>query len=374
MGEPINHRTEITTPSLFHPLTVVDPWTRVDEGRRGRAERGHRGFPGVCVPVRIGVGKQRRRLDCLPELLAHADLPADAPEVTRFREEATSGDYSHLFGSLRALGGGRVMATSRSVGAAGELIAQARLLMRGWITGNVNSGGYMNAPISIDLLAMKGTRKVAIAVKATGHGGRVRAVGRHHPVSRLCPKVTRDRSSGGGLVDVAVVTRRIAGSSLSPPSRRCRRACSTRALARTFQARRLAAQAGRARRSLGTERPRRRNIAVASPRDGRSRRRVAPARIALTGGAPRGSGAAAGIVPAVCLTSPCRAHGASAAGGVPDSPPLAAGAGRGVSGRMRPLRLLPGRFPVRSWEAYPADRPMERGFLGSNPTSLASSE
>jgi hypothetical protein len=63
------------------------------------------------------------------------------------------------------------MAASQSVGAAGELIAQARLLMRGWITGNVNSGGYMNAP-AIDLLAMKGARKVSIAVKTTGHGGK----------------------------------------------------------------------------------------------------------------------------------------------------------------------------------------------------------
>jgi hypothetical protein len=62
------------------------------------------------------------------------------------------------------------MAISQSVGAAGELIAQARLLMRGWIVGNVNSGGMMNAP-AVDLLAAKGDRKISIAVKCTGSGG-----------------------------------------------------------------------------------------------------------------------------------------------------------------------------------------------------------
>jgi hypothetical protein len=56
-----------------------------------------------------------------------------------------------------------------AVGAAGELIVQARLLMRGWTVGNVNSGGMMNAP-AVDLLAMTGSRKIAIAVKTTGLG------------------------------------------------------------------------------------------------------------------------------------------------------------------------------------------------------------
>jgi hypothetical protein len=55
-------------------------------------------------------------------------------------------------------------------GSAGELIVQARLLVRGWHVGNVNTGGMMNAR-AIDLLAMKGPRKVAIAVKTTGSGG-----------------------------------------------------------------------------------------------------------------------------------------------------------------------------------------------------------
>lgn len=36
------------------------------------------------------------------------------------------------------------------------LIVQARLLVRGWTTGNVNTGGMVNAP-AIDLLAMKGS-------------------------------------------------------------------------------------------------------------------------------------------------------------------------------------------------------------------------
>jgi hypothetical protein len=58
----------------------------------------------------------------------------------------------------------------QAIGSAGELIAQARLLMRGWVVGNINSGGMMNAP-AIDLFAAKGTRTVRLAVKTTGHGG-----------------------------------------------------------------------------------------------------------------------------------------------------------------------------------------------------------
>jgi hypothetical protein len=58
---------------------------------------------------------------------------------------------------------------AKAIGSAGELIVQARLLVRGWTTGNVNTGGMVNAP-AIDLLAMKGSRKIAIAVKTTGHG------------------------------------------------------------------------------------------------------------------------------------------------------------------------------------------------------------
>ena len=61
------------------------------------------------------------------------------------------------------------MARGQAIGSAGELIVQARLLVRGWTTGNVNAGGMMNAP-AIDLLAMKGARKISIAVKTTGHG------------------------------------------------------------------------------------------------------------------------------------------------------------------------------------------------------------
>lgn len=62
------------------------------------------------------------------------------------------------------------MAASQAIGSAGELIVQARLLVRGWIAGNVNSGGMRNAP-AIDLVAMKGRRTCRIAVKSTGHGG-----------------------------------------------------------------------------------------------------------------------------------------------------------------------------------------------------------
>jgi hypothetical protein len=58
---------------------------------------------------------------------------------------------------------------SGGTGAAGELIAQARLLVRGWTVGNVNTGGMMNAP-AIDLLAAKGPQTIRIAVKTTGHG------------------------------------------------------------------------------------------------------------------------------------------------------------------------------------------------------------
>jgi hypothetical protein len=57
----------------------------------------------------------------------------------------------------------------QATGSAGELIAQARLLVRGWTTGNVNTGGMMNAP-AIDLFAAKQNRTIKIAVKATGHG------------------------------------------------------------------------------------------------------------------------------------------------------------------------------------------------------------
>ena len=60
------------------------------------------------------------------------------------------------------------MGRSQAIGSAGELIAQARLLIRGWVTGNVNTGGMMNAP-GIDLFAAKGKLNLRIAVKATGH-------------------------------------------------------------------------------------------------------------------------------------------------------------------------------------------------------------
>jgi hypothetical protein len=59
---------------------------------------------------------------------------------------------------------------TQAIGSVGELIVQARLLLREWLTGNVNSGGMMNAP-AVDLLAQKGSRKISIAVKTTGHGG-----------------------------------------------------------------------------------------------------------------------------------------------------------------------------------------------------------
>jgi hypothetical protein len=60
---------------------------------------------------------------------------------------------------------------SGAVGAAGELIVQSRLLMRGWVAGNANSGGMMNAP-AVDLFAAKGARTVRIAVKSTGPGSK----------------------------------------------------------------------------------------------------------------------------------------------------------------------------------------------------------
>jgi hypothetical protein len=58
---------------------------------------------------------------------------------------------------------------AQAIGSAGELIVQARLLVRGWTAGNVNTGGMMNAP-AVDLLAAKGSRTLRIAVKTTGHG------------------------------------------------------------------------------------------------------------------------------------------------------------------------------------------------------------
>jgi hypothetical protein len=57
---------------------------------------------------------------------------------------------------------------AQAIGSAGELIVQARLLVRDWTVGNVNTGGMMNAP-AVDLLAAKGSRNIRIAVKATGH-------------------------------------------------------------------------------------------------------------------------------------------------------------------------------------------------------------
>jgi len=56
---------------------------------------------------------------------------------------------------------------TQAVGSAGEHIVQARLLVREWIVGNVNSGGMMNAP-AIDLFAAKGPLNIRIAVKTTG--------------------------------------------------------------------------------------------------------------------------------------------------------------------------------------------------------------
>ena len=55
-----------------------------------------------------------------------------------------------------------------AIGAAGELIVQARLLIRGWTASNVNTGGMVNAP-AIDIFAAKGSRTLRIAVKATEH-------------------------------------------------------------------------------------------------------------------------------------------------------------------------------------------------------------
>jgi hypothetical protein len=57
---------------------------------------------------------------------------------------------------------------AQAVGPAGEHIVQARLLVRGWTTGNVNTGGMMNAP-AVDLFAAKGSQNIRIAVKTTGH-------------------------------------------------------------------------------------------------------------------------------------------------------------------------------------------------------------
>lgn len=57
----------------------------------------------------------------------------------------------------------------KAVGPAGEHIVQARLLVREWTTGNVNTGGMMNAP-AVDLLAAKASQNIRIAVKTTGHG------------------------------------------------------------------------------------------------------------------------------------------------------------------------------------------------------------
>jgi hypothetical protein len=56
---------------------------------------------------------------------------------------------------------------TQAVGSAGEHIVQARLLVREWIVGNVNSGGMMNAP-AVDLFAAKGRKNIRIAVKTTG--------------------------------------------------------------------------------------------------------------------------------------------------------------------------------------------------------------
>jgi hypothetical protein len=58
---------------------------------------------------------------------------------------------------------------SALVGSAGEHLVQARLLVRGWIAGNANSGGVMNAP-AVDIMAAKGSKNIRIAVKTTGHG------------------------------------------------------------------------------------------------------------------------------------------------------------------------------------------------------------
>jgi hypothetical protein len=62
------------------------------------------------------------------------------------------------------------MSRSQATGSAGELVAQACLLLRGWVAGNVNSGGMMNAP-AVDIVAMKNKRNIRIAVKASGSSG-----------------------------------------------------------------------------------------------------------------------------------------------------------------------------------------------------------
>jgi len=57
---------------------------------------------------------------------------------------------------------------AQAIGSAGEHVVQARLLVREWTVGNVNSGGMMNAP-AIDLFAAKGSRNIRIPVKTTGN-------------------------------------------------------------------------------------------------------------------------------------------------------------------------------------------------------------
>ena len=56
---------------------------------------------------------------------------------------------------------------AQAIGSAGELIVQARLLVRGWTAGNVNTGGMMNAP-AVDLIAAKGSRNVRMARENDG--------------------------------------------------------------------------------------------------------------------------------------------------------------------------------------------------------------
>src|SRR5262249_38859288 len=130
---------------------------------------------------------------------------------------------------------------AQAIGSAGELIVRARLLVRGWTAGNVNTGGMMNAP-AVDLLAAKGSRNIRVAVKTTGHW-----VAEHPMVGGPGLEDVVQRRCAAGLCGLRMVLRQHEPGYL--PHLRCARrggrCCRTQvpsALAQVSKTRRVSAQ------------------------------------------------------------------------------------------------------------------------------------
>src|SRR5258707_13368687 len=92
-----------------------------------------------CSPRKTCRAHGARRFRARP----HFELPARGPAMTHTQRIA------------------------QAVGSAGEHVVQARLLVRGWIVGNVNSGGGVDAPPR-QIFTPRSPPKLRLAPQTTG--------------------------------------------------------------------------------------------------------------------------------------------------------------------------------------------------------------